>query len=196
MTRSGLLAVAISLLAIANPVHADSITYAETAIGTGNLGSSPFANSLVTITLTSDTSLVAGSPGSIQINFGTATVTVAGVGTATLTDPLLWAFNNPSVSGAGISDVTVNHLILATNNSVFTSYDLRTAIGPISGSVGFNPGFIPTTLGGFDLTSVFGSVSTFSAVVSAVPEPSTVILIGSGLVALVCADLKRRRSSG
>jgi hypothetical protein len=134
---------AIALLTLGNPVQATPITYIEMATATGTLGASAFTNALVTILLVSDASTVTGSPGTLESNFGTARVNVSGVGTATFTSPLLWAFYNPGVPAAGISDVTLNFLILDTVNGAafgFNGYDLRSPIGPVFGLANFSGG--------------------------------------------------------
>jgi hypothetical protein len=188
------------VLAWVTPARATPITYTEQLTGTGTIGGSTFTNALVTINLFGDTSTVSGSPGSFERDFGTATVTVFGFGTATFTDPQLWAFDNPfggsgSTPVAGISDITASLLIADTNNVAFATYDLRTSIGPLAGPVAINPGALfPTTMGNFALTSVSGNTSTFSATTSAaVPEPATLTLITLGLTGLVTRY--RRRSS-
>lgn len=165
---------AILLFAIAGtlaPVHAVPITYTVAATGTGSLGASTFTNALVTITLTGDTSGVTGT--GPFFNAGPTTVNVAGIGTATFTN-LIQVFDN--LAGvAGIEDFGVNLDILDTSNAAFTSYDLKSAIGPLSGSSLFNPGALfPTDLGNFSLTSVGNS--TFTAITQQLAVSNTATL--------------------
>src|SRR5262245_57262722 len=192
MRRFAVVLAVVGMLAVANPVLADPITYSVRATASGTLGGSAFTSALVTIALTGDTSAVSGSP--IQTNPGIATVDVSGVGTATFTNALLAAFVNPTPLNllAGISDLTADRLILGTRNPVFASYDLRTPIGPITGGAPFNDGFIfPTTLGDFVLTSINGGTSTFTAVV---PEPASAVLVVAGLLGIISIAMKRRRT--
>jgi hypothetical protein len=187
MKRTILILAALALLIYGGrPVGAMPITYEEKAVGTGSLGSTSFTDTLVTITFVGDTTnVVLINPGLFRNPVGTATADVANTGTATFTDTMI-AFINYNVPPAiaGISDLTLNLLVLDTYNSAFATYDLASSIGPISGPSSFNPsGIFPTTLGNFQLTAVGDSTFT-AAVTAAVPEPATVLLLASGLIGL------------
>jgi hypothetical protein len=209
MLKSGrglLLAWAFSLAASAGP-----ITYTLTSTGTGTLGGVAFTDAVVTVTLVGDTSTVI-SVGPLLANPGTATVNVAGLGTATFTDfiGIVSTFNDLSQFGgqsavfffdvSNPSDLTSGTGILGQTGPEFFGYDLRTPFGsdtglggPWSGS--HNTPHFPTTVG--DMTWAVGQAlelrtSTFTAVV-ATPEPGTLLLLGTGFVALVGGRCGRRR---
>ena len=105
--------LALAIAAFPEIVTAASITYTETATGTGTLDGTAFTNALVTVTLLGDTSNVAGGSCCWSVS-GTATVSVAGVGADTLTDDIhAFRTNCPSCNGgsvfvaAGIYDNTM-----------------------------------------------------------------------------------------
>jgi hypothetical protein len=178
-------------------VVAAPITYTEQAIGSGTFGGMTFTNALVTVTFTGDTTNVTGGP--LFLNtVGTETVTVAGIGTATVTEPFLEAFDNQATSGAGIGAGTSSSFapdILDTFNPAFATYDLKSFIGPVSGIPAFNPSItFNTSLGAFNLQSVAGD-STFTAA-SPVPEPSSLALLGLGTLGLAGWRLSSSPTSG
>jgi len=164
-------------------VKAGAITYTETVIGTGTLGATPFTNALVTLTFIANTAnIINSSPGIFQDTVGTGLISVAGVGNGTFTDQVE-AVVNQGIPGAGLSDFTENLLMLWTNASVFATYNLASAIGPISStaqinSVGFS---YATSLGNLSFASTSGN-STFTATTT--PEPATEMLLSAGLLGL------------
>lgn len=75
----------------------------------------------------------------------------------------------------------------SVSSTVFASYNLQSAIGPI-GPQASDPvvslwGILDTSLGASSVTSF--SNYTFQVTAAGVPEPSTFALLGAGLAALV-----------
>jgi hypothetical protein len=186
--------LAFALLAFAAPttaLHAAPITYTETVTASGTLGSTPFANALVTLTQTADTANIVQSGVVIGIPATTSTVTVAGIGAGTFTIPTA-TFVVPiaSLGGllAGPIDLT-SFPIVALLNPAFATYDLQSSIGPLSGTAFINTGLpFATTAGGLVLTST-SSPATFQAVI---PEPSSLVLTGVAALAGVGFASRRR----
>ncbi len=160
-----ILATLVLMLGVSS-AQADYVTYTESAIATGILGSSSFTNALVSITLTSAGPTISPCTGVPDCTAagGPMSIGVAGVGTATLTDRGLGVVDNSGCGCVGMSDFTKGRPLLFTDSPSFTSYNITQSIGPVTGSPGFNPGFVlPPTQGNFSLSTVTGA-STFRAI--------------------------------
>jgi hypothetical protein len=182
------------------------ITYTLTTTATGTLGASPFTDALVSVTLTGDTTNVTAGPPpytDVVVNPGSATVSVSGLGTGMFTDSIeiVDTLSDTAVLGGPavlILDNTSGTGILLQTGSVFTSYDLRTSLGPITGTGGVASGshmtpIFPTTAG--NLTWAVGQslgTSTFTA--STVPEPTSLTLFSVGLLGFTALCLRRKRA--
>ena len=149
-TRTACLAlVSAALAGFTAPAHAVPITYTETATATGFLDGTPFANALVTITVTGDT---AAAPSGVNFQFYPlpgATVTVAGFGSDSLLHSELFV-NQVSTPTAtvGFADSTGPLSILDTFNTAFSTYTLNTAIGPTLGAPFIDSALIAATAHG------------------------------------------------
>jgi len=188
-TTITLLALAV-LLCGATQAKAGSITYTVQDTASGTLGASSFTDALVTVSFTGNTANVYGGSGFWQIDLGTASVNIAGTGSALFTDAM-FVFDNQGAVAAGIGDnncIGCKASVLDTYNSAFGSYDLMSAIGPLSGGVYFRPDLSYGTDAGLLHFSDAGGTSSFKAVVT--PEPATFTLLAS---LLGMAALGRRR---
>jgi hypothetical protein len=139
-------------------------------------------------------------------------VSVAGLGTGTVTDAIA-AFSTgaaivPDVGFPLLPYVSISILdhppSTATNldlgivgNAGLLGYDLRSFVGPVTGVGGIlpDPGIVHTTLGNFVVTSDISPTSqaTFSA--SAVPEPSSVLLMLAGVAGIAARFAARNRAT-
>jgi len=155
-----------------------------------------FTDVNVTLSMVNDTtSVIASPPGAPTLfeNFGTVTVSVDGVGSATFADPLIEVFSilSPAPATVGFADASLGFDILDTENDSFPSYALDQSVG-FSGMATLSPPiFFPIAGGGFfNLSSVVGPTSTFTAATSAIPEASSLAFLG---VALAGFGLIHRR---
>ncbi len=171
--------------------HAAPISFTETVTGSGTLAGTAFTNQLITLMGTADTSNIMSSGNVFFLNLSSATVMVGSGSAGTFTDTIE-VFDNQDVGGAGFED-TASGDVLDTTSSAFSTYALQGAVTG-TGPATINSGLIfGTSLGAFHLSSTSGN-ATFSATPSAAtvtPEPSTMTLVGSGMIGL--AGLARRR---
>lgn len=200
MRRFGLAVAVLGLMGLTGRAEAALITYTETATISGTLGATSFSNALVTITGLADTNNVIGGGTFFSVPV-VATVTVAGVGSGTLTDIVQVSSGingNPEagfVAKKLVSDPFFT-VLLDTRNAALTNYDLKSPIGPVTGGASTANPFglkFGSTAGDFAITGVANGTSTFLATggITAVPEPST--LTGAALASLMGLGYAWRR---
>lgn len=216
-------ALVLALFGYVAVAEAAPITYVQTGIASGSIGGQDFSDVVVVVTLTGDTDDVISDPflpdfpcSFCYANPGLVTVEIPGVGTALVTEPTgIWVVGQPvdlddnpeTPDSPGIVIGTVDDPPLlnsftglaATLNFALLDYDLTTAIainGGIVSGVGYPTDlFVQTSLGNLTFTENIGfdSSGSFTATTSDVPEPATLLLFGSGIVALVARRRFRAR---
>jgi hypothetical protein len=211
----------VAILSSAPNAHAIPITYDISGVASGKIGATTFTNASVELTGLGNTANVTSLfSGTIFGNpFTTFTVTIGGVGTATITDPSeIWAIPAPT-DLATVPVVVIGRVdkppaldsitgIGFVGSNTLTGYEGTTGIGPITdaGGIGF-PGCggpsqdpcIHTTLGLLSFSSNIAlppttTEATFVATIT--PEPTTLLLLGSGAAALIGLSRFRMHRSG
>ena len=179
------LTVAALTLCASATASASPITYTEEAVISGTLDGTAFTGETITISWTGDTTGVTFGFG-VYLNLAGANAvsfSISNVGSGLLSGTI-HVFSNQALGVAGFSDETIFADIIDTMDAAFTSYDLTTAIGPITNTALFNAGAVFSTTAGDLSISDLRDVSTFTATTE-VPEPATIGLIGLGVAALV-----------
>ena len=191
----------------ASAAYAVPITYTFTGTATGTLGSTPFTNATLTMSVTLDTSNVIIQSSIQFMNLypaNTATFSISGVGSGTLTNVGAIIGNQTQLLGnVRIDDSGVGPLMLIQDSLIgslaLSTYTLTTPIGPLGpqATTPFSFPTVPTSRGSLAVTSLTNI--TFQATTSgpATPIPSSVFLCIGGLASMsIYAARRRRRSAG
>jgi PEP-CTERM motif len=179
-------AAAAVMLITAAPAGAAPIRYTEEAIGSGSLGGQAFTNAEVLIPASGNTANIT-HPGVLIRNAPIiATVSIAGVGSATFTDPIKVEVEQPN----SVAILQVGFILGTIEANAFATYDLATSFGPLTHGDLYNPGEAFNTTGGaFILDSV--GPATFTAFA---PEPATLALFGMAVLGLAAVRSGRSAS--
>ena len=150
---------------------------------------------MVTVSYVGNSANINGmtTPGLYILAGGTGTISVAGIGTFKITDAVdVYSNHNTATPTVGIYDITTTGTILGTASTLFANYDLTAPFGPVSSTAVFKSGVMVATAGGtFELTGLTAPTSTFTA---SVPEPSCLVMAGTGVLGLAAARFRRRRA--
>ena len=193
-----LVALVLGLMAcLAGETKAGFITYTIDTGGDGHIGAVAFHNANLTLKFVGDTdNVVNPQPGVYYNSIGTATVLIDGLGSATFTEPITVYATGSYVGFINGSSYSPNQFtlgIINLNALGSSGYDLGSSFGPSFGGgfTSFTTAGFATDRGAFILPPGSG---TFTALASAVPEPSSFALCTvAGLSGLFLALTRRGR---
>jgi len=205
--RSSLCLVTASIVisGLIAPVMLRAETYTFSFTITGSLNGVPFTDASGTLTATSDT--VTGPIDDAFFAYvPSLSFSIEGVGSGVLIDTNPFVFDAPSSSPlnatvplcetygcVGFGDTSGPLAEFYSTSDIFNTYDLGTSIGPIPVQFPFTAGGSADTSAGILDVSPFSDV-TFTAAPDATPEPSSLLLLGSGLAGLI-GLLQRKRNA-
>jgi hypothetical protein len=198
--RQVLTAMVLAMVAsLGNSANASLITYTFSGVADGNLDGVSFTGAQFTFTALGDTAAVIDEGGGNFINAITSLhFDIQGVAAGTMLQQYnMFSTNSVSAVGIYLPTPTTQHDRIDVADTGLANYQLTTTTGPYSGNVGlifFVGQFAndPTTAG--DLNMFNPASVTFSAVVAPVPEPSSMVTFGIGVVGLTAAWWRRRRN--
>ena len=170
-------------------VSADEITYELNTVASGSLGGVQFTNQGLTIRAVGDTDNVTTSGSLNLLNVDVlVSVEIVGLGSAEFTDAVQVVSNNNSDLG-GFGNTSTSSGLIFINATEFETYDLRSEIGPVSGTAIINGGTHGTDGGNLFLISST-TTGTFEARFSAIPEPGSAVVF----VLMTSAAAMRRQN--
>jgi len=195
--------VFIASISLASVMHADTITFTNTFVASGTLGASSFSNALVTLVGTGDAAdFLTSLPNFYRDTAVSTTITVAGLGSGSVITPLGFFLDaRPGITGkAGATVAGTGFQIDVMEATAFQSYDSHSSFAPVPALLTFSwvgQNQFNTSLGAFIISDVtYHSAASFGVQItpSPVPEPSSLLLMGSGTVALLGMVKRRFRS--
>jgi hypothetical protein len=181
------------------PAAASPIFYSVSAIATGSLADTSFTNELVTFTQVTDTTEIADCPSETfpcAPDVAGNTVTIATVGTVTLTGDTFFFDNGGNVFGItnsiGVALIGAEDSSLGAYNMLSdfgpTAYNLCSCSAPFSG-LATSSGSLTLTAIGTTVTAEAGTPAS-----SGVPEPGPLGMILLGGISLAAGLWRRRRN--
>jgi hypothetical protein len=199
-------AILCSALAIAGLAGAAPITFTISTSGSGTLGGLTFTDATIVFTAVTDTTnILNGVPQNFDAGAATSspqntdTVTISGLGSWLLSDPVFF-FDDRITGVIGFSDLnqTLDTFtdLLDQSDTTFTTYTMKTALGPISDPIANGTGVftnIPTSNGPLAFTTNSTNAS-FAATLGSVPEPGSMALILAAAIPLGLALMRGKHT--
>jgi hypothetical protein len=194
----GALAAVTVSLACGAPARAGEVTYTFTGVGNGTLDGTAWSGDFTFVFTANTSNITSGGvpPEFFQRNIG-GTVSEGSFSATLNSDNTLADNNDPSFPRFGFFNSTFDNGG-TIQNAAFATYQLATAIGPITGTGSNLLPTLNTDDHGFDTVDghnfeLLGITSL--TVTASVPEPSSLVLAAIGLAAGCGLFLRRRKAS-
>jgi hypothetical protein len=147
--------------AAASYLVATPISYSFSGAATGTVGDFTFTGAAIVVDAVGDAAAVSNSGGDLYCNvLASVTVTIQGVGSMTVTDPLA-IFDTHSIQAIGLQRGCNTLDWIGMYGAPFATYDLTTAYGPAAGGSQYVQGTLNTTAGVLSITT--SNITTFVA---------------------------------
>ena len=184
--------IAIIAIFVSTSIHATPITFTFNGIGDLALDSVEYDSTEFTVILNADTNNIQVFGSIFRYEPVSATIDIGVLGTGTFDSNPVYVFSSQSSTVAGFG-IDSHGDLFGTINSVLASYDMQSNLSPTSGSPN-DPGQwtnVGTSLGPMSFDNF--TSSTFSASLSAVPEPGILPLLAAGGIVMVAVKFMRRK---
>jgi hypothetical protein len=209
---AGLTIAVLGQITASTQIDAAPVMYTFSGTATGTVGNTPFTNAGFVIQAFADTSAVQpfgiGNqfPAGFVVIPPTTTITISGIGSgqfAQFPDPnspnvpiemFVTQVSNGSIGPNVHLNIDALFTFLLFESPSFATYDLKGPIGPVAGTF---PGFGLSQFKNFDSTLgpiTFTSIAQSGTFTAAVAEPASLVLLGTGAVALLGYYGARRRA--
>ncbi len=185
------------VIAFSGALFADPITFTFTGSGTGTIGDVGFTDAGFVITAFGDTANRQALWDGYFIDHDSASINIDNVGAYDIQTGTRTFMNN-ATSTFGFSRSGLDGLDLFNGQDLIAAWDMLTSVGPVAGTMflmQWSDPEVATDGGVLYLGDDPGVQGTFSASVkTAVPEPSSLLLLSAGLGVLGLLPGKKRLS--